>query len=107
MSRLENNENCTVQGDLQLPCVYSAGSVVESQKSGKRIFLLKWKEEFKWLEYNVESGVARCSVCPQFKILCDSSSCVVNGFKQQFWHKTFKFHNLSASHIRCMEALDI
>ncbi|XP_078238927.1 zinc finger protein 862-like [Pogona vitticeps] len=103
---LLNNENTVVQDAPQSPCVSSAGSVVESQKSRKRKFLFKWKEEFKWLEYNVESGVARCSVCPQFKRLCDSSSRVVNGFKEPFRHETFKFHNLSAPHRRCMEALD-
>lgn len=105
MSRSENNGQGAPQ--LSSPRVSSAGSAVESQKSGKRKFLLKWKEEFKWLEYNVETGVARCSVCPQFEGLCDSSSRVVNGFKEPFRHETFKFHNISAPHMRCMEALDV
>lgn len=35
------------------------------------------------------------------------SSCVVNSFKHSFRHETFKFHNMSAPHMRCMEALDV
>ncbi|KAJ8893357.1 hypothetical protein PR048_005948 [Dryococelus australis] len=51
--------------------------------------------------------MAKCSVCPQFKGLCDLSSQVVNGFREPFRYETFKFHNLPVLHKRCMEASDV
>jgi hypothetical protein len=73
-------------------------------KSGKRKFLPKWKEDFPWLQY--ESCVARCSVCPQLNTLSDSSSRVDVGFTEPFRHETFKIHNISGPHMRCMGALE-
>jgi hypothetical protein len=79
-------------------------ATVKSSMSVKRKFLAKWKEEFPWLQY--ENGVARCSVCPRFNTLRDSSSCVAVGFTEPFRHETFKFHIISGPHIRCTEALN-
>ncbi|XP_067126966.1 zinc finger protein 862-like [Centruroides vittatus] len=71
----------------------------------KRKFQISWLQEFNWLSFDTETGLAKCNVCTKFPNLCKRNSKLVQGFRSPFKHETFKFHDKSGLHQKCLEAL--
>lgn len=89
------SETATVNLPLQKPIL-----------QGKRKFQSSWLSLMPWLCYDEATNVAKCTVCGDFPDLSDHTSKVVKGFSGPFKAETFKKHEKSSQHMRCVATMN-
>ena len=75
--------------------------VYEKEKR-TRTFLTKWRDDFKWMEYDADSNVMFCAPCRKF----DGERRFVTG-TNNFRIDALKHHEESSNHVSCQLKYDM
>ncbi|MEE6461243.1 hypothetical protein FKM82_001239 [Ascaphus truei] len=67
-------------------------------------FQSDWLKQLKWLSYDAATRLAKCNICSNYPLISDQLSMVVLGFCGPFKLETFKKHENSFKHLRCIAA---